>query len=159
MLENVAVHAHTRVPDFADDSRTENTRAAYPLAHIGNFEPSSRGVHPDTVIFLTCDAFGVMPPVSRLSVEQAMYHFLSGYTALVAGTEAGITEPTATFSTCFAAPFLPLRPARYAELLADRLRARRRSLAGQHWLDRRSQRRGRSAHSAGAHAGHVPRDP
>jgi phosphoenolpyruvate carboxykinase (ATP) len=122
VLENVVVDAEGE-PDFDDDGVTENTRAAYPLAHIDGAEPTSRAGHPDTLIFLTCDAFGVLPPVARLDVEQAMYHFLSGYTARVAGTEAGVVEPEATFSTCFAAPFLPLHPARYADLLADRLRA------------------------------------
>jgi phosphoenolpyruvate carboxykinase (ATP) len=121
VLENVPIDDEGR-PDFDDESITENTRAAYPLAFIDGAVPSGMAAHPRTVIFLTCDAFGVLPPVSRLSVEQAMYHFLSGYTAKVAGTEAGVTEPEATFSTCFAAPFLPLHPARYADLLADRLR-------------------------------------
>ena len=121
MLENVVVDPASRRPDFDDDSLTENTRAAYPLGFIDNADPTGRAGHSDTVVFLTCDAFGVLPPLSRLSVEQAMYHFLSGYTARVAGTEAGVTAPEATFSTCFAAPFLPLHPPRYAGLLADRL--------------------------------------
>jgi phosphoenolpyruvate carboxykinase (ATP) len=125
VLENVVVDPPTRVPDFDDDALTENTRAAYPLAYIDGAVPGACGGHPDTVVFLTCDAFGVLPPVSRLSVEQAMYHFLLGYTAKVAGTEKGVTEPQGTFSTCFAAPFLPLRPPRYADLLADRLRRHR----------------------------------
>src|SRR5262249_39728151 len=122
VLENVVVDPHSRVPDFDDEGRTENTRAAYPLAFIAGPDPPSQGGPPRTVLFLTCDAFGVLPPLSRLSDEQAMYHFLLGYTAKVAGTEAGVTEPEATFSTCFAAPFLPLPPARYAELLAEKLR-------------------------------------
>jgi phosphoenolpyruvate carboxykinase (ATP) len=122
VLENVQVDPRTHVPDFDDDRFTENTRAAYPLMLIEGAEPTGRGTHPRTIVFLTCDAFGVLPPLSRLTAEQALYHFLSGYTAKVAGTEAGVVEPEATFSTCFAAPFLPLRPARYAELLADRLR-------------------------------------
>jgi phosphoenolpyruvate carboxykinase (ATP) len=92
---------------------------------IDNCELSGRGGHPANVVFLTCDAFGVMPPVSRLTPDQALYHFLSGYTAKVAGTEAGVTEPGTTFSTCFAAPFLPLQPTRYAEMLAERLRRHR----------------------------------
>jgi phosphoenolpyruvate carboxykinase (ATP) len=121
VLENVVVD-EAGVPDFDDGSLTENTRAAYPLAHIAGAGPTSRAGHPDTLVFLTCDAFGVLPPLARLSVEQAMYHFLSGYTAKVAGTEAGVVEPETTFSTCFAAPFLPLHPARYADLLAERLR-------------------------------------
>ncbi len=122
VLENVVIDPQTRHPDFDDDRYTENTRAAYPVDFIDNCEPLGRGGHPGVVIFLTCDAFGVMPPVSRLTMEQALYHFLSGYTAKVAGTEAGVTEPSATFSTCFAAPFLPLHPTRYAELLGDRLK-------------------------------------
>jgi phosphoenolpyruvate carboxykinase (ATP) len=122
VLENVILDPQTRRPDYDDERFTENTRAAYPLAFIDDAEPSSRGGHPRTILFLTCDAFGVLPPLSRLTPEQAIYHFLSGYTAKVAGTEAGVVEPEATFSTCFAAPFLPLLPVRYAELLADRLR-------------------------------------
>jgi phosphoenolpyruvate carboxykinase (ATP) len=121
VLENVVLDPHTRQPDYDDDRFTENTRAAYPLSHIDGAEPTSRGGHPRTILFLTCDAFGVLPPLSRLTPDQALYHFLSGYTAKVAGTEAGVREPEATFSTCFAAPFLPLPPARYAELLAERL--------------------------------------
>jgi phosphoenolpyruvate carboxykinase (ATP) len=122
VLENVVVDAHTRQPDYDDDRFTENTRAAYPLSHIDGAEPSGRGAPPRTILFLTCDAFGVLPPLSRLTPEQALYHFLSGYTAKVAGTEKDVREPEATFSTCFAAPFLPLPPARYAELLAGRIR-------------------------------------
>jgi phosphoenolpyruvate carboxykinase (ATP) len=125
VLENVVIDPETRRPDYADSRYTENTRAAYPVDFIDKCELSGRGGHPANVIFLTCDAFGVMPPVSRLATEQALYHFLSGYTAKVAGTEAGVTEPRATFSTCFAAPFLPLHPTRYAEMLADRLRQHR----------------------------------
>ncbi len=123
VLENVALDPHTRWPDYDEDRFTENTRAAYPLADIERAEPTSRGDHPRTVLFLTCDAFGVLPPLCRLTPEQTLYHFLSGYTAKVAGTEAGVREPEATFSTCFAAPFLPLPPIRYAELLAERLQA------------------------------------
>lgn len=121
ILENVVLDEKTRVPDFDDDTFTENTRAGYPIDSIANAEPTSQGGHPENVLFLTCDAFGVLPPVSRLTPEQAMYHFLSGYTAKVAGTETGITEPKATFSTCFAAPFLPLAPSRYAEMLREKL--------------------------------------
>jgi phosphoenolpyruvate carboxykinase (ATP) len=124
VLENVVVD-EAGLPHFDDDRLTENTRAAYPLEHIDGVEPTSQARHPDTVVFLTCDAFGVLPPVARLDVDQAVYHFLSGYTARVAGTEAGVKEPEATFSTCFAAPFLPLHPARYADLLASRLRQHR----------------------------------
>ncbi len=121
VLENVVVDPRTRRPDFDDTRLTENTRAAYPVSYIDHAEPGSRGGHPRTLLFLTCDAFGVLPPLSRLTPEQAMYHFLSGYTAKVAGTEAGVTGPQVTFSTCFAAPFLPLSPGRYAEMLRERL--------------------------------------
>ena len=122
VLENVVVDPRTRRCDFNDQHFTENTRAAYPVDFIDGAELSGRGGHPRVLLFLTCDAFGVLPPLSRLTPEQALYHFLSGYTAKVAGTEAGVTEPEATFSTCFAAPFLPLHPTRYAAMLHDRLR-------------------------------------
>jgi phosphoenolpyruvate carboxykinase (ATP) len=122
VLENVVLDAHTRTPRYADKSLTENTRAAYPLEFIPHAVIPSVGGHPDTVIFLTADAFGVLPPVSRLSEDQAMYHFLSGYTSKLAGTERGITEPRTTFSTCFGAPFLPLPAVRYAAMLGERLR-------------------------------------
>jgi phosphoenolpyruvate carboxykinase (ATP) len=125
VLENVVVDPVTRRPDFDDDRLTENTRAAYPVEFIPSAEPSGLGGHPSNILFLTCDAFGVLPPLARLTPEQAQYHFLSGYTAKVAGTEAGVTEPEATFSTCFAAPFLPLDPTRYADLLQQRLAAHR----------------------------------
>jgi phosphoenolpyruvate carboxykinase (ATP) len=125
VLENVVLDPATREPDYDDPRFTENTRAAYPLAFIDGAEPTSQGGHPRTILFLACDAFGVLPPIARLTPEQALYHFLSGYTAKVAGTEAGVTEPEATFSTCFAAPFLPLHPTRYAELLSARLREHR----------------------------------
>ncbi len=121
VLENVVVDPATRRPNYDSDRLTENTRAAYPVDFIDNAEPSGRGGHPRNLLFLTADAFGVLPPLARLTPEQALYHFLSGYTAKVAGTERGVTEPQATFSTCFAAPFLPLDPTRYAELLAQRL--------------------------------------
>ena len=121
VLENVVIDQATRRPDFNSEHFTENTRAAYPVGFIDNAEPTSRGGHPRSLLFLACDAFGVLPPLSRLTPEQAMYHFLSGYTAKVAGTEAGVTDPEATFSTCFAAPFLPLPPARYAEMLRQKL--------------------------------------
>jgi phosphoenolpyruvate carboxykinase (ATP) len=123
VLENVVLDAETREPDYGDERYTENTRAAYPVDFIDNAELSGRGGHPTHLVFLTCDAFGVLPPLAKLTPEQALYHFLSGYTAKVAGTETGVTEPQATFSTCFAAPFLPLDPARYAELLHEKLRA------------------------------------
>lgn len=120
VLENVILD-HDRVPDYDDKSLTENTRCAYPVEFIDNAALPSIGGHPKNVIFLTADAFGVLPPVSRLTPEQAMYHFLNGYTAKVAGTEAGVTEPQATFSTCFGAPFLPLPPKVYAELLGEKI--------------------------------------
>jgi phosphoenolpyruvate carboxykinase (ATP) len=130
VLENVVVDPVTRVIDFDADRKTENTRAAYPLSFVQNASETGRAGHPSHVLFLTADAFGVMPPISALSEEQAMYHFLSGYTAKVAGTERGVTEPQATFSACFGAPFMPLPPARYAEMLGERLREHR----SQVWL-------------------------
>jgi phosphoenolpyruvate carboxykinase (ATP) len=123
VLENVVIDADLRLLDFNDDSVTENTRAAYPLKFIDNAVIPSVGGHPSHVVFLAADAFGVLPPISRLTPEQAMYHFLSGYTAKVAGTERGLgKEPSATFSACFGAPFLPHPAARYADMLGDRLR-------------------------------------
>ena len=122
VLENVVIDPVTRVPDYDDDSKTENTRAAYPVEHIDNAVIPGFGGHAKNVVFLTADAFGVLPPVSKLTPEQAMFHFMSGYTAKVAGTEAGVTEPQATFSTCFGAPFMPLPPKVYAEMLGRRLR-------------------------------------
>jgi phosphoenolpyruvate carboxykinase (ATP) len=122
VLENVTLDPHTRIPDYNDDSKTENTRAAYPVDFIENALVPGIGGHPRNVVFLTADAFGVLPPISKLTPEQAMYHFLSGYTAKVAGTEAGVKEPSATFSTCFGSPFLPLPPKTYAEMLGRRLR-------------------------------------
>jgi phosphoenolpyruvate carboxykinase (ATP) len=121
VLENVVMHDAPRRCDYDDDSITENTRAAYPLNYIDKAVIPSVGGHPKNVVFLTCDAFGVLPPVSRLTPEQAMYHFVSGYTAKVAGTEKGVTEPSATFSACFGAPFLPLPPRTYAKLLGEKL--------------------------------------
>jgi len=121
VLENVSIDSQSRRPLFDDDRITENTRAAYPVDFIDHCEPTGRGNHPRNIFFLTCDAFGVLPPLSRLTADQALYHFLSGYTAKVAGTETGVTEPRATFSTCFAAPFLPLYPNRYAEMLREKL--------------------------------------
>jgi phosphoenolpyruvate carboxykinase (ATP) len=121
VLENVAFDPDTRIADLDDRSITENTRACYPIEHIdGALIPCVSG-HPRNIIFLTCDAFGVLPPVSRLTPAQAMYHFLSGYTAKVAGTEVGVSEPQVTFSACFGAAFLVLHPVRYAEMLAERL--------------------------------------
>ena len=110
VLENVTIDPVSRQLDLDDDRLTENTRAAYPISFIGNAQLAGQGGHPKNVVMLTADAFGVLPPISRLTPEAAMYHFLSGYTAKVAGTEKGVTEPTATFSTCFGAPFLPLQP-------------------------------------------------
>jgi phosphoenolpyruvate carboxykinase (ATP) len=122
VLENVVLDPETRVPNYANDSLTENTRAAYPVDFIENCVIPGIGGHPKNVVFLTADAFGVLPPVAKLTPEQAMFHFMSGYTAKVAGTEAGVKEPQATFSTCFGAPFLPLAPKVYAEMLGRRLR-------------------------------------
>jgi len=122
ILENVAIDPANRRLDLTDATFTENTRASYPLTHIPNVVPSGQAGHPRNVVMLTADAFGVLPPIARLTPEQAMYHFISGYTAKVAGTEAGVKEPTATFSACFGAPFLPRHPAVYAELLAEKLR-------------------------------------
>ncbi len=119
VLENVVVDPETGSIDFNDGSLTENTRAAYPLDFIDNASATGRAGHPRNIIFLTADAFGVMPPIAKLTPAQAMYHFLSGYTAKVAGTERGVTEPQATFSTCFGAPFMPRRPAEYGELLRE----------------------------------------
>jgi phosphoenolpyruvate carboxykinase (ATP) len=121
VLENVVMEPSTRAIDYDSGTITENTRVAYPLTHIDNARLPSVAGHPNNVVFLTCDAFGVLPPISKLTREQAMYHFLSGYTAKVAGTEKGVTEPQATFSTCFGAPFLPLPPETYAEMLGERL--------------------------------------
>ncbi len=123
VLENVVVDPETRHLDLDDDRYTENTRAAYPISFIDNAVPTGQGGHPRNVVMLTADAFGVLPPISRLTPEGAMYHFLSGYTAKVAGTERGVTEPRATFSTCFGAPFLPLPPGRYATMLGERIAA------------------------------------
>ncbi len=121
VLENVTLDPVTHAPRYEDQSVTENTRGAYPLHHIDNAVEPSVGGHPKNIVFLTCDAFGVLPPISRLTPEQAMYHFLSGYTAKVAGTEAGVTEPSATFSTCFGAPFMVHNPAKYADLLGKKI--------------------------------------
>ncbi len=117
ILENVALDNETRRVDLDDGSLTENTRAAYPLTHLPNIVPSGLGGHPRNIVMLTADAFGILPPIARLTPEQAMYHFISGYTAKVAGTERGVKEPSATFSACFGAPFMARHPAVYAELL------------------------------------------
>ncbi|BCX79096.1 phosphoenolpyruvate carboxykinase (ATP) [Campylobacter sp. 19-13652] len=120
LLENVVLDENG-VVDYKDASKTENTRVSYPIEHIANHEPSLSAGHPKNIIFLTADAFGVLPPVAKLTKEQAMYYFLSGYTAKVAGTERGITEPVATFSACFGEPFMPLHPTIYAKLLGEKI--------------------------------------
>lgn len=123
MLENVALNEEgdKMVPDYFDVSKTQNGRVSYPIFHIDNYHEAQMAGHPNNIIFLTCDAFGVLPPVSKLSPGQAMYHFISGYTAKVAGTERGITEPTPNFSACFGAAFLALHPTRYADLLQEKM--------------------------------------
>ncbi|MFQ5945518.1 MAG: phosphoenolpyruvate carboxykinase (ATP), partial [Anaerolineae bacterium] len=121
ILENVGFDTVSGRLDLDDDSLTENTRGAYPLSHIPRSERSGLGGHPENILMLTADAFGVLPPVARLTRDQAVYHFLSGYTAKVAGTEKGVTEPQATFSACFGEPFMPLPPTRYADLLARKI--------------------------------------
>jgi phosphoenolpyruvate carboxykinase (ATP) len=131
VLENVVLDPESRVPDLADGSLTENTRACYPLDFIPNASENGLAPHPDNVIMLTADAFGVLPPISKLTPEQAMYHFLSGYTARVAGTEKGLgNAPEATFSTCFGAPFMPRHPSVYAKMLGERIAEHR----AQCWL-------------------------
>jgi phosphoenolpyruvate carboxykinase (ATP) len=130
LLENVVLDETAREIDFEAAALTENTRSSYPLTLLDNVDLGGQAGHPKHVVFLTCDAFGVLPPIARLTPEQAMYHFLSGYTAKVAGTERGVTEPSVTFSTCFGAPFLPLHPSVYARLLGSRLAKHR----AQVWL-------------------------
>ncbi len=122
ILENVVYNPETRRVEWDDDSKTENTRASYPLAHLGNVVETGIGGHPRAIFFLSADAYGVLPPIARLSPAQAMYYFISGYTARVAGTERGVTEPKATFSACFGAPFLPLHPGVYARMLGEKLK-------------------------------------
>lgn len=121
VLENVVIDPETRIPDYDDGTLTENTRAAYPIQAIDNIVDPSVAGHPKTIVFLTADAFGVLPPISKLTKEQAMYHFLSGFTSKLAGTERGITSPEATFSTCFGSPFLPLHATVYAEMLGKKI--------------------------------------
>jgi phosphoenolpyruvate carboxykinase (ATP) len=121
VLENVVLDEESRLADYDDGSLTENTRAAYPLQAITNIVDPSVAGHPNTIVFLTADAFGVLPPIAKLTKEQAMYHFLSGYTSKLAGTERGVTSPEATFSTCFGSPFLPLPATRYAEMLGEKI--------------------------------------
>lgn len=130
ILENVVVNPVSRFPRWEDGSITENTRVSYPLAHLPNAVKSGIAPHPSNVVFLSADAFGVLPPIARLTREQAMFYFMSGYTAKLAGTERGVGEPVATFSPCFGAPFLPLPPSRYAELLAEKIARHRPGL----WL-------------------------
>jgi phosphoenolpyruvate carboxykinase (ATP) len=120
LLENVKI-LDSGKPDYADVTKTENGRVSYPIFHIPNYHKPQMAGHPNNIIFLSCDAFGVLPPIARLSPGQAMYHFLSGYTAKVAGTERGIKEPQATFSTCFGAAFMTLHPTRYADLLKQKM--------------------------------------
>jgi len=122
LLENITFKKGTNEVDYADGSKTENTRVSYPIDHINNIAIPSIGKNPKNIFFLTCDAYGVLPPISRLTPGQAAFHFISGYTAKVAGTEAGVTEPTTTFSTCFGAPFMPLHPTRYAEMLSKKMK-------------------------------------
>ncbi|MFZ0485757.1 MAG: phosphoenolpyruvate carboxykinase [Arenicellales bacterium] len=121
VLENVTMDEATRAIDLSDSKLTENTRGSYPISQIPNASATGRGGHPTNIVFLTCDAFGVLPPVAKLSPAQAMYHFINGYTAKVAGTEKGVNEPTPNFSPCYGGPFLPLHPFRYAELLKDKI--------------------------------------
>jgi phosphoenolpyruvate carboxykinase (ATP) len=121
ILENVIIDPDTRIIDLDDDTFTENTRAAYPITHLDNIIESGLGDHPKNIIMLTADAYGILPPISKLSIDQAMYHFISGYTAKVAGTEKGVTEPKATFSTCFGAPFMVHHPSVYAKLLGEKI--------------------------------------
>ena len=144
VLENVVLHEETRLVDFRDSRITENTRGAYPIEYIANSRVPCVADHPSDVIFLTCDAFGVLPPVSRLTPAQAMYWFISGYTAKVAGTEVGVKEPTATFSPCFGGPFLVWHPHKYATLLSDRLTKHKSNV----WLVNTGWTGGRSASAA-----------
>jgi len=121
LLENIGFVNGSNEVDFANKEITENTRVSYPIYHINNIQPSSSGQNPKNIFFLTCDAFGVLPPISRLTPGQAAFHFISGYTAKVAGTEAGVTEPQTTFSACFGAPFMPLHPTKYGEMLSSKM--------------------------------------
>ena len=121
LLENISFKEGTNEPDYMSGEKTENTRVSYPIHHINNIQEPSVGPMPKNIFFLTCDAFGVLPPISKLTTGQAMFHFISGYTAKVAGTEAGITEPQTTFSACFGAPFMPLHPTFYAEMLGKKM--------------------------------------
>ena len=122
LLENIGFRNGTNEVNYKDGSRTENTRVSYPIEHISNIATPSLGANPKNIFFLTCDAYGVLPPISKLTPGQAAFHFISGYTAKVAGTEADVTEPTMTFSACFGAPFMPLHPTRYAEMLSKKMK-------------------------------------
>ena len=130
LVENVNFFPGTQSINFSDSGITENTRVSYPLHYISNSMDPARGGIPENIFFLTCDAYGVLPPISKLTNEQAMYQFISGYTAKVAGTETGVNEPKATFSACFGAPFLPLHPGKYAEMLGEKLKSSRANV----WL-------------------------
>ena len=121
LLENIVFNPGTNEVNFYDASKTENTRVSYPIDHIPTIAAPSLGRNPKNIFFLTCDAYGVLPPISKLTPGQAAFHFISGYTAKVAGTEEGVTEPTMTFSACFGAPFMPLHPTRYAEMLSKKM--------------------------------------
>ncbi len=121
ILENIGFMQNTLTPDYSDTKITQNTRVSYPIHHIENIMTPSKGGHPKNIFFLSCDAFGVLPPLSKLNTNQAMYYFLLGYTAKVAGTETGVKEPQMTFSSCFGAPFLPLKPIKYAEMLGNKM--------------------------------------
>ena len=122
ILENVVFKAGSNEVDFDDVSITQNTRVSYPITHIDNIQPGSIGKNPKNIFFLTADSFGIIPPISKLTPGQAAYHFISGYTAKVAGTEAGVTEPQPNFSACFGAPFMPLHPTKYAEMLSKKMK-------------------------------------
>ena len=152
ILENVVVDPWTRAIDYDDDTITENTRATYPVAHIRGHVPAGMGGHPRNVVFLTCDAYGVLPPIAKLTPEMASYHFLSGFTARLAGAEAGVDEPEPTFSACFGAPFMPRPPGRLRRHAGRATAAPRHDLlARQHGLERRTLRR-RPAHEDLPHA-------
>ena len=156
LVENVIMDEETRVPDYSDGSLTENTRVGYPVDYIPNAAIPGIGGTPKTVIFLTADAYGVMPPISKLNEKQAMYYFVSGFTSKLAGTERGITSPVPTFSTCFGAPFMPLDPSVYAGMLAEEGgQVRRQRLSGQHRLVRQQ----RQAHESEVHPRYGHRRP
>jgi len=146
----------TRQLNLDSEAITENTRAAYPIDFIENHVPAGRGGHPANIVFLSADAFGVLPPISKLTPEQAMYYFLSGYTAKLAGTERGVTEPQATFSTCFGSVFLAHHPTVYADMLGKLIAEHNAHVWLEHRLERRPVRRGR-AHEDRPHARHDQR--